>query len=295
MRLKKFHFFNPPSLPELWSNLGQSGATSQFIAGGTDLLVQMKNGLTAPEQVISLLRVAELSGFRKDGNGLRIGSLARHAELARSSLLQHGWALLAEAAHKVGSPQIRNLGTIGGNLCNASPAADTAPALLVLQSEVNLVSPRGERRVPLEAFFIGPGRTVLQKDEILKEVWIPGPPSDARSAYLKLGRRKSLDLALVSVAVLLTLMPGNRLCQEARVALGAVAPTPIRAKETERFLQGKTLDEEVILAAGTKAQEECSPISDVRASAEYRREMVMVLVERAIKKALGMAIPPTGI
>ncbi len=295
MRLKKFHFFNPPSLPELWSNLGQSGATSQFIAGGTDLLVQMKNGLTAPEQVISLLRVAELSGLRKDGHGLRIGSLARHAELARSSLLQRGWALLAEAAHKVGSPQIRNLGTIGGNLCNASPAADTAPVLLVLQAGVNLAGPRGERRIPLDSFWTGPGGTVLQKDEILKEVWIPQTPLNTRSAYLKLGRRKSLDLALASVAVLLTVEPGTRLCREARIALGAVAPTPIRAKETERFLQGKTLDAEVILAAGTKAQEECSPISDVRASSDYRREMVRVLIERAIKKALGMAIPPTGI
>jgi aerobic carbon-monoxide dehydrogenase medium subunit len=295
LRLKKFHFFNPSSLPELWSNLGQSGATSQFIAGGTDLLVQMKNGLAAPERVISLLRVAELSGLRKDGHGLRIGSLARHVELERSPLLRNGWAILAEAAHKIGSPQIRNLGTIGGNLSNASPAADTAPALLVLQAEVNLAGPRGERRIPLASFWTGPGRTVLQKDEILKEVLIPPTPSDPRGAYLKLGRRKSLDLALVSVAVLLALKPGTRLCQEARVALGAVAPTPIRAREAEKFLQGKNLDEGVIQEAGTKVQGECSPISDVRASAEYRRAMVKVLVERAIQKALGMAIPPTGI
>jgi carbon-monoxide dehydrogenase medium subunit len=224
-----------------------------------------------------------------------MGALAKHAQIGDAPILQERWGLLASAARKVGSPQIRNWGTIGGNLCNASPAADTAPPLLVLEAEVVLVGPRGERHLPLESFFIGPGLTALAPDEILKEILIPEAPGPSGWAYLKLGRRKSLDLALASVAVWLTADPRARVCHRARMALGAVAPTPMRAKETEKFLEGKTLDERVILESGEKAAMECGPISDIRASAEYRREMVKVLVQRAIKKSLGEAIPPTGI
>lgn len=295
MRLKGFEFLNPRSILEACQYLEQYGSSAKLIAGGTDLVVQMKGKLLAPNPLIDLQRVPELSGIQRNGRALRIGALVRHAELERSPLLQGGWAILGEAAHKIGSPQIRNLGTIGGNLSNASPAADTAPALLVLEGELTLASSRGQRRIPIDAFFEGPGMTVLQKDEILKEIWIPEAPLNARTAYLKLGRRKSLDLALVSVAVLLAVDPETKSCQEARVALGAVAPRPIRAKGTEQFLLGKTLEEGVIEEAGRKAREECSPISDIRAQAEYRREMVKVLIRRAIQKALGIPIPPTGI
>ena len=158
-----------------------------------------------------------------------------------------------------------------------------------------LSSKRRERRVPLDSFFTGPGQTILAKDEILKEILIPRVPAGSVWAYLKLGRRKSMDLALASVAVLLTLDSRKKICLRARLALGAVSPTPLRAKETEKFLEGKVLDEEVIREAGERAQKECQPISDVRASAEYRKEIVKVLVERAIKKSMGNPIPPTGI
>jgi carbon-monoxide dehydrogenase medium subunit len=147
----------------------------------------------------------------------------------------------------------------------------------------------------LDSFFIGPGKTVLAKDEILKEILIPQVSAGSLWAYLKLGRRKSMDLALSSVAALLTIDSRKKTCLRARLALGAVAPTPLRAKETEKFLEGKMLDEEVIREAGERAQKECRPISDVRASAEYRKEIVKVLVERAIKQSLGIPIPPTGI
>jgi carbon-monoxide dehydrogenase medium subunit len=233
--------------------------------------------------------------MKKKGKGLRIGSLVKHAALEGSPLVRDGWRIIAEAAHKVGSPQIRNLGTVGGNLCNASPAADSAGPLLVLDAEVVLAGKKKERRVPLPSFFKGPGKTVLGKDEILKEILVPPVPAGSVWAYLKLGRRKSMDLALASTAVLLTLDPKTKICRRARVALGAVAPTPFRAKGTEKFLEGKRLDEAVILEAGERAQEECRPISDIRASAEYRKEMVKVLVGRAIKKSLGIPIPPTGI
>ncbi len=259
------------------------------------MVVQMKNKLVAPKQVISLLKIPELSGIKKRGKGLRIGALVKHVTLENARLLQDGWGILASAAHKVGSPQIRNLGTVGGNLCNASPAADTALPLLVLEADVVLSSKRRERRVPLDSFFTGPRQTILAKDEILKEILIPQAPAGSVWAYLKLGRRKSMDLALTSVAVLLTLDSRKKICLRARLALGAVSPTPLRAKETEKFLEAKVLDEEVIREAGERAQKECRPISDMRASAEYRKEIVKVLVERAIKKSLGISIPPTGI
>jgi len=295
MRMRKFEFSSPSSLAEGLKLLAQHGAKAKVIAGGTDLVVQMKNKLTAPRQLISLLRIPELTGMGKKGKKLRIGALAKHAVLENSPLVRGGWGILAAAAHKIGAPQIRNLGTVGGNLCNASPAADTAPPLLVLEAEVVLSGKKGERRVPVDSFFSGPGKTTLARDEILKEILVPPVPAGSVWAYLKLGRRKSLDLALTSVAVLLTLDSKTRICRRARIALGAVSPTPLRAKGTEKFLEGKILDEEVIQEAGERAQRECHPISDIRASAEYRKEMVQVLVGRAIKKSLSIPIPPTGI
>ncbi|MDI6764047.1 MAG: xanthine dehydrogenase family protein subunit M [Thermodesulfobacteriota bacterium] len=295
MRLRRFEFFNPSSLLEVFDLLARYGKDVRLIAGGTDLLVQMKQKLVLPQKLINLLTLAGLRGIERDGDSLRIGALARHADIERSTLLKDGWKLLALAAHKIGSPQIRHLGTLGGNLCNGSPSADTASPLLVLKAQVCLASGRGERRLPLESFFTGPGETVLEKDEVLKEVIVPKPPVNSSFSYLKLGRRKSMDLALVSAAVLLTVDPGRGSFEEVRIALGSVSPTPIRIKETEMVLEGKPVDEDMILQAAGLAQKECQPISDIRASAEYRKEMVKVLVERAIKAALGLPIPPTGI
>lgn len=295
MGMKKFAFFSPASLPEVWELFERYGEKAKLIAGGTDLVVQMKSKLISPEVVINLLRLKELKGMEKKDGNLRIGALVTHATLTSSLLLQENWRLLAEAAHKVGSPQIRNLGTIGGNLVNASPAADTVPALLVLEGKAVLVSKRGERDIPLESFFLGPGVTILKNDEILKEIIVPPASPGWVGAFLKLGRRKSLDLAVVNVAVLLNLQPASNLCTRARIALGAVAPTPFRARKTEKFLQGKILQEEVIQEAALRAQQECQPISDIRASAIYRREMVKIMVARAIKKSIGLPIPPTGI
>jgi len=295
MRMRRFEFLNPSSLVEALSLLKQHGARAKLIAGGTDLVVQMKEKLVTPEWVINLLNVPELMGMSKNGKRLRIGALVKHAALENSPLLRDGWEILAAAARKLGSPQVRHLGTLGGNLCNASPAADTAPALLVLEAEATLVSQENEWRIPLESFFTGPGLTILKEDEILKEIIIAEVPANSSWAYLKLGRRKSLDLALVSVGVLLTRDPATGTCHRARVALGAVSPTPMRARETEKFLEGRKLEEKVIREAGKIAQGECRPISDIRASAEYRKEMVKVLVERAIKKSVGIPIPPTGV
>lgn len=295
MRLRRFEFFNPSSLLEVFDLLARYGKDVRLIAGGTDLLVQMKQKLVLPQKLINLLTLSGLRGIEGDGDSLRIGALVRHADIERSTLLTDGWKLLALAAHKIGSPQIRHLGTLGGNLCNGSPSADTASPLLVLKAQVCLASGRGERRLPLESFFTGPGETVLEKDEVLKEVIIPKPPAHSSFSYLKLGRRKSMDLALVSAAVLLTVDPGRGSLEEVRIALGSVSPTPIRARGAEKFLTGKRVDERVILQAAEVAKGETYPISDIRASTEYRKEMVKVLVERGIKECLGLPIPPTGI
>lgn len=249
-------------------------------------MVQMKQKMIIPEVIINLLGIPELKEMRTDGNRLRIGSTVKLAALERSSFLQDGREILAQAAYKVGSPQIRNLGTIGGNLCNGSPAADTAPSLLAMEGEVSLIGREGERSVLLEVFFTGPGETILKKGEILKEVVVPQPPPNSSGCYLKLGRRKSMDLSLVSIAVLLTLNPKTGNCERARVALGSVFPTPFRARKTERILEGNKLEEYVIKKAGECAEGECRPISDIRSSAEYRREMVKILVQRAIHQTL---------
>ncbi len=295
MRLKSFEFLNPSSLEDVFKFLDRYGREAKCIAGGTDLLVQMKQRQILPKHLINLLPLSGLRGIEKEGEVLRIGALATHADLERSSKLEKGWKLLAQAVHRIGSPQIRHLGTIGGNLCNASPSADTAPALLVLEADVCLSGPRGVRRIPLEAFFKGPGQTELREDEVLKEVILPKPPEGGLFTYLKLGRRKSMDLALVSVAVLLTVDKRRETFGQVRIALGSVAPTPIRAKGAEKRLEGSLLWGEAVQEAAEMAAKECQPITDLRASAEYRREMVKVLVERAIKQSLGVPIPPTGI
>ncbi len=295
MPLKRFEFFNFFSLQDLLEFLARHGKEARCIAGGTDLLVQMKQGQILPQRILNLLLLTELKGIEKEGGVLRIGALTRHADLERSRLLEKGWGLLALAAHKIGSPQIRHLGTIGGNLSNASPSADTAPPLLVLEAEVCLIRQKEERRMPLKAFFKGPGQTALGEDELLKEVRIPEPPEGSRFSYLKLGRRKSMDLALVSAAVLLEVDPVRKTFGQVRVALGSVAPTPIRAERAEKRLEGSPVGDETIREAAELAAQECQPITDLRASAEYRREMVKVLVTRAIQQSLGCSIPATGI
>lgn len=295
MRLKPFDFFNPVSLQEALQLLNRYGEEARPIAGGTDLIVQMKQRLILSKRLVNLLNLSGLKEIKRDGDCLRIGALVSHVDIERSPLVRDGWTLLAQACHKIGSPQIRHLGTLGGNLCNASPSADTASALLVLGAEVCLAGPKGERRVSLESFFKGPGQTVLQVGEVLTEVVIPKPPANSLFVYLKLGRRKSMDLALVSAAVLLTVDPKRERFEQVGIALGSVAPTPIRAQKAEKRLEGRFIEDEAILEAAVLASGECRPITDIRASAEYRREMVKVLVERAIKDCLGIPLPPTGI
>ncbi len=283
--MKKYNYLKPQTLEEALSFLSQYGDRAKLIAGATDALVMTRQKKISPDVFISLRCVPALDYIESNGM-LKIGALVTHRTIEESKTIRKSFPLLAEASGVLGSVQIRNVATIGGNLCTASPSAETAPPLLVYEAEVRLVSQRGERRLPIESFFLGPGENALDRDEILREILLPFPPPHSVGTYLKLGRRKSMDLAVVNVAVLLSFNLDTGICERARIALGAVAPTPIRAKGAERVLEGKSLDESIIRKAGEHAREECTPITDIRGSADYRREMVGVLVEKGIRHSM---------
>jgi len=235
---------------------------------------------------VDITRIPGLGDIRFEDGLVRLGVMATHKEISDSLIIREKAPSLAQAASQIGTPQIRNLGTIGGNLCNGSPAADLAPPLLIFEAKAKISGKQEEREIPLKYFFKGPGQTILNPSEILNEIVFPEIPQDASTVFIKLGRRKGADLALVSIAMLLSINRKDKSCRLIRIGLGSVAPTPIRAKETEAFLFGKVLDNRTIQEAGNYAKGESRPISDVRASAEYRREMVKVLVERALWKCL---------
>jgi len=282
MSLPRFEYLAAQTVAEACSLLSQYGKAAKVIAGGTDLLVKMKERELTPKYVVSLKGITDLDYIDYDKvKGLRIGALTSNDSIAGSVIIQKRFGLLSEAAAKIGTPQIRNMGTIGGNLCNAAPSADTAPPLIALGARVKLVSPKGERTVPLEEFFTGPGETVLQIDELLTEIQVPKPMPGARGVYLKLFPRGAVDIAAVGVAVLLILGEDGA-CSDAKIVLGAVAPTPIRVKKAEAIVKGKQYKNEVIEKAAETAAKEARPISDVRCSADYRREMVEVLTRRAL-------------
>lgn len=287
--LPKFAYYEPETTAEACSLLANEGENTRILAGGTDLLVKMKRGLEQPRSLVSLNRIADFRDIQPAaGGGLNIGALNTISRLASSTLIKERFGILGQAAGTMALPQVRNRGTIGGNLCNASPAADTAPALVALGSRVRLAGLSGERTLALEDFFSGPGRTVLRRGEILAEILIPAPLPRTGGSYVKLSPRHN-DLATVSVAALVVLSPDGRTCEDACIVLGAAAPTVIRSPQAEQALKGKIPDGGVIQEAARAASECSRPVSDVRASAEYRREMVMVLTAQALKQALEKA------
>jgi len=204
-------------------------------------------------------------------------------------MIKDRFGALGAACSKVGTPQVRSMGTVGGNLCNGSPSSDSAPPLIALNAAVKVLGVEGERVIPLEAFFVGPGETALRTGEILTEIQVPSPPLRTKLTYLKLPARTRVDMAAVSAAVLVTLDSKNEICQDIRIVLGAVAPIPLRARRAEEVVRGKKIDDQLIQRAAQRASEEAQPISDIRSSADYRREMVKVLTKQAIRQALGQA------
>ena len=276
------------SLQDAIDAASASKGISVYLAGGTDLLVQIKDGKIRPKCIIDVKGVREMDGLNISGDEFSIGALTCVRTLETSASALKNVPLLAQAAAKLGSVQVRHRATIGGNLCNASPAAETAPALLALDTQAVICGKKGTRVVGLGDFFLGPGATVLSHGEILTRLKIPLIRNRQGSVYYKLSTRNAMDLAFVGVAVLLELDGGDQIVK-ARIALGAVAPTPIRVPSAERLLESKVLSFEAARESAELAAQFCRPISDHRASAEYRREMVRELCQQGLLAAYRQA------
>lgn len=288
--MKTFDYFEPTTLNEAILLLHKYGIKARILAGGTDLMVKMRAKQILPQYVINLKKVPRLDYIKYDRKGgLRIGALARLRDIEKSPIIKEKFPMVAYAASEVGSVQVRNLATLGGNMCNAAPSADLSPPLVSLSATVTIARIDGERSMLLEDFFKGPGLTTLRRGEILKEIQVNQPPPRTGTTYIKHCVRRAMDIAIVGVAVLLRLDTQENLCKDIKISLGAVAPTPLRAIKAEKMLRNKVLNEGLIREAALMASKEAKPITDVRGSAEYRTDMVNVITRRATMRALEMA------
>ncbi len=281
-------YLTPKATAEAISIISRYKRKAQIIAGGSDLIVGMKRRQILPEVIVNLAGISELNYINYDqATGLRLGALTPISAIENSSVIKNEFGILAQAAGTLGTPTIRQRATIGGNLCNAAPSADTAPALLVLEAKVKIVGREGEKVIPIDDFFTGPGETVLKPGEMLTEIQIPNMPPQSGAAYMKQIRGRGVDIAVVGVAALATME--DDVLTDVKIALGAVAPTPIRARQAEAILKGKKLKAQLLEESGQAASHESSPIDDARSSADYRRKLVTVLVKRAVGQAVEQA------
>jgi len=288
--LPEIEYHRPTELEQVLKFLSELKEGCKIIAGGTDLVPAVRAGrvsLSAHTHLIDISSINELSYILKDDGMIRIGAGTGLSDIVMSTVIKEHAPVLADAVNHMASLQIRNLGTIGGNLCNASPAADTALPLLVLDAEVKVRSLDKQRSVPLPEFFVGPGKTTLTPGEILTEVQISLTKTAGSSCFIKLGRRNAFTLSIVAVATLVKLK--NGIFDDIRIALGAVAPTPIRALRAEEHLTGEKVSKPVIDGGAKVVTSEVATISDVRASAEYRRDMSYILTNRAINLSVQRA------
>lgn len=286
--MNRFVYHQPATLDETHSLLEQHGDDAALLAGGTALLVDMRHGELRPGHMVSLWDVPGLAGVAANG-GLRIGTLTTVTELADAVSGQPVYRGLREAALLLGARQVQNLATVGGNICKASPGADLVPPLMCLDADLQLSGPEGQRTAPLDGFLTGPDQTALLAAEVLTDIIVPRPPERTGTAFLKIMRRKAVDCSIVAVGARVTLADDGTTCKDVRIGLAAVAPNPIRARQAEALLAGQAATPELVKAVARQARDESSPISDVRASADYRRMLVETLVERAVWKALERA------
>lgn len=285
--LPRMIYHRPKNIREAFQLLNARKGEWKVIAGCTDFIPAIRRGTWSFEEGLNLIDikgVKELNFIKKERNKIRIGAATRLSDLVRSSLIQEQAPILANAINEMASLQIRNSGTIGGNLCTASPAADTAPPLLVLDAKVKVRGMDREELFPLTKFFLGPGKTVIRPREILNEIEFPVMKPDEKSCWIKMGRRDTFTLSVISVATWVRVKDG--VFKAVRIALGAVAPTPIRAWKAEEYLMGKKTTSEVIEEGARIVATEVRPISDVRASAEYRKDMAHVLTKRGLMACL---------
>ena len=277
----RFEYHEPTSLAEVVALLGRYGDEAAVLAGGTALLIDMRHGECRPGHLISLWGTPQLAGLHWNG-GLGIGALTTVSQLSEALDAMPPMRGLVEAARLLGGRQVQNVATVGGNLCKASPGADLAPPLLCLEATLRLHGPDGERTAPLDGFLTGPDRTDLRPAEVLTEIEIPRLPPRTGTSFLKVMRRHAVDCSIVAAAACVSLAQDGRTASRVRIAVGAAAPTPFRARRAEGLLSGAVLDPSLARSAARLARDEASPISDVRASAEYRLVLVEVLVERAV-------------
>jgi CO/xanthine dehydrogenase FAD-binding subunit len=283
-----FAFLAPRTLATALAILEQHGTQAVPLAGGTNLVLYLRDGRSQPGVLLDLTHLTTLSGLTNAAGETRIGALTTLTAVLQSPLLSGAAAVLRAAAADFGSPLTRNRATLGGNLADASPAADTAVPLLALGANVELHSARrGCRTIPLAEFFVAPRRTQRQPDELLTAITFPTPPTTATGGFVKLALRDAMAVAVVSASVVLEWQGAH--CQRGRIALGAVAPTPIRALHAEALLNGQRLDAECIATCARACAQEASPIDDVRGSAQYRRQMIAVLVRRLLTRAVAEA------
>ncbi len=285
----KFDYLEAKTIKEACSLLYRYKENAKLMAGGTDLLIAMRRKKIRPQYVINVKTISNADYIYHDVEGLKIGALTTLSDIESSSLVLDMFPVIAYSAHQVGTPQVRNVATIGGNLCNAAPSADMTPSLIGLGAKAKLIGIRGERVIDLEKFFAGPGESILRTGEMLVEIQVPDPSPFTGGAYLKLPARTAIDIAVVSVAAIVTLDSKGANIVDAKIVLGAVAPTALRVRKVENIIKGKPIENRLIERAAQVAAQEAKPISDVRGSVSYRREMVKVLTNRAIRQAITCA------
>ena len=287
----KYEYLKPRSLDEAISFMESYGEEAVYVAGATDIMVKIRERKIAPKYLISLCHIDGLDTIRMDEEGvLHIGSRVTHRRLELSEMIRGAYPIIYDAVRNIGSVQIRNVATIGGNVVNAVPSADGAVPLLTLNAIAEIMGPKGRRRIPLRDFFIGPGMTLLEHGEMVTEFEVPAHPGRTGSCYIKHTRREAMELPLLGVAAILSLKgEEGRFCEMVRLGLGVAAPTPIRAFGAEAVLDGAELVEENILKAADTAAKEARVRDSVRGEAWYRREMVSVLVARAIRTCVTRA------
>jgi carbon-monoxide dehydrogenase medium subunit len=287
--MRPFEYYDPQTVEEVCSLLAKHREEAKVIAGGQSLLILLKQRLFSPKYLINLKNISALDYIQHNGKGgLRIGAITSHRSLETSTIIRERFPVLSEAEQLIGSVQIRNMGTVGGSLCHADPAADLAPVLIVLEAMVKVVSSKGVRTIPLREFFISYYETVLTPEEILTEVIVPNPPPNSGSAYQKFIIRAG-DMAIVSSAASISINPKTEKCTGVRIALGAAGSTPLRIEKAEDVLKGNKIDESSIGEAARIASQEAHPVGDIHASEEYKRELIRVLTRDVLRSALERA------
>ncbi len=290
MLLPMFDFHEPFSIQEALELKKTHKENSKFLAGGTDLLVHLKKKLISTDNIISLSKVKDLARITKEENSVIIGACATMSQLSSSPIIQENFKALKAGCDNLGNHLIRNRATIGGNACNASPAGETLPALLVYDALAILENTEGKKEIPIKDFFTGPGKSCIHTEEILTGFRLPIPPANSGAHYIQLGKRKSSEINVVNVAAFLEYDPSTLKITKTRIALGSVAPTPVRAPKAEASLLGQTPEEEAFFAAGEIARrDDCLPIDDFRGTAGYRQAMVGVLTKRTLATAFEQA------